>query len=93
MPAVSVAVSFMAELPVGSALLPRAPLQAEVREQDRRHQERHHRGRQRRALAERAARDRALERERRHQVRRVERAAARQHISAHVQPLCKSATY
>ena len=63
-----------------AALLPGAPLQAEVAEQDRRQQERDHRGRDRRALAERAAGDRALERQRRHEVRGVERAAARQHV-------------
>jgi hypothetical protein len=61
-------------------LLPRAPLQAEVAEEDRRQQERDHRDGERGSLAERSAGDRALERKGRHQVRRVRRPAARQHV-------------
>ena len=79
MPAESTAASAAAHLS-RPALLPGAPLQAEVAEHDAGEQERHHRDRDRRALAERAAVDRALERERRHQVRRVERAAARDDV-------------
>src|SRR3954447_6150200 len=61
---------------IGLALLPFAPRQAKVREQRREHEERDHRHRDRRALAELAARNAALERQRREQMRGVDRAAA-----------------
>src|SRR5262245_7340318 len=69
--------SFMSVL---GALLPRAPLQAEVRKEDRSQQERNHHRRQRRAFAESPARDGALETQGGHQMRRIERSTARQHV-------------
>src|SRR6266567_5820318 len=59
------------------SLLPLAALQSEPRDHDRGEQERDHRARDRRALAELAGDDRALIRQRRHQVRGVDRSAAR----------------
>jgi hypothetical protein len=61
-------------------LLPRAALQAEIRHENRREQERHHCRRDCRAFAQAAAGNRTLERQRCHQVRRVQRSAARQHV-------------
>src|SRR5215468_547938 len=65
---------------VAGPLLPRPPLQPEVAEEDCGEQERHHCRRDGRTFAEVTAGDRALEGERRHQVRCVERAATRQHV-------------
>src|SRR3954471_783829 len=65
---------------IAPPLLPGAPLQSEVADEDGREQERHHRDRDRRALAQGATRDRALERQGGHQVRRVERPAARDDV-------------
>src|SRR6187200_391249 len=75
-------VSFMLDRSsfIRAALLPGSPLQAIVAEQDRGQQERHHRSDNGRALAQAAAGDRALEGQRGHEVRRVERAAAREHV-------------
>src|SRR5215470_8752920 len=56
-------------------LLPFAPREREIAEECREHQERDHRHRNGGALAEHAAGDAALERERRHHVRRVDRPA------------------
>src|SRR3954470_23114075 len=61
---------------IGLSLLPFAPRQAEVRKQRREYQKRDHRHRDRRALAEFAAGDAALERQRRQQMRGIDRAAA-----------------
>src|SRR4051812_14140208 len=61
---------------IGLSLLPFAPREAEVGEQRRKHQERDHRYRDRRALAELAAGNAALERQRREQMRGVDRATA-----------------
>src|SRR6266849_2903482 len=60
-------------------VLPFAALQPEPGDQDRRQQERNHRGGDGRALAQIPAADGALVAERRHQVRRVDWPAARQH--------------
>src|SRR5215472_1440241 len=64
---------------IAFALLPFAPLQAEPRDQDRAEQERDHRRGDRRPFAELATYDGALIRERRHQLRRVDRSALGEH--------------
>src|SRR5690606_26464026 len=65
---------------VASALLPSAALQSEIAEQDRREQEGYHGDCDRRAFAELAARDCALEGKRRHEMCRIYRPTARQHV-------------
>src|SRR5947208_13937069 len=62
---------------IGFSLLPFTAREAEVAEQCREHQERDHRPRDRRTFAELAASDAALERERRQEMRGVDRPAAR----------------
>src|SRR3984893_412052 len=64
---------------IALTLLPFAPLQAEPGDQDRAEEERDHRRGDRGALAEMAAQDGALIGQRRHQLGRVDRPAARQH--------------
>src|ERR1700754_1625798 len=64
---------------IALSLLPLAPLQAEPGHQDRGQQERDHGGGDRRPLPELAAENRALIGQRRHELRRVHRPAAREH--------------
>src|SRR3954471_22964134 len=61
---------------IAFSLLPFAAREAEIGKQRGDHQERDHRHRDRRALAEFAAGDAALERQRRQQMRGVDRSAA-----------------
>src|SRR3954467_10834287 len=64
---------------VSAALLPAPALQAEVAKENCRQQKRHHGIGDRRALAEVAAGDGTLERQRCHQMRGIDRPAAREH--------------
>src|ERR1039457_769104 len=64
---------------IALSLLPLAPLQPKPGNQNGRQQERDHGGGDRRALAELPAQDRPLIRQRRHQLRGVDRTAAREH--------------
>src|SRR6476619_1429709 len=63
---------------IALALLPFSPLQAEPGDQDGAEQKRNHRGRDRGAFAEVPAQNGALVGQRRHQLRGVDRAAARE---------------
>src|SRR5581483_8035256 len=64
---------------IALSLLPFPTLQSEPGDQDGAEQERDHRGRDRRAFAEMAGEDGALIGQRRHQLRGIDRAAAREH--------------
>src|SRR6476661_11232425 len=64
---------------IALALLPFSPLQAEPGDQDGAEQERNHRRRNRRAFAEVPPQNSALIGQRRHQLRGIDRTAAREH--------------